>query len=131
MERVFVLLKEAGVWDGGRVLSHVAEFGVCALVGALADDSKGMLGCWAGQGRPEDVITLGTALTQRVGADHVRYAKRTEIIGGSDEQFAEALKAADQSDVVIPTLGENAPEMPGYAAPRAHSRLPSSKCQPL
>src|SRR5258708_5474344 len=123
-ERSFVLLKNAGFSAGAPVLPLSAESGVIALVGPLADDSKDMLGSWAGQGRPEDVITLRTALTQRVGADRVRYAKGTEIIGGSDEQLADALKAAEQSDVVILALGENAPEMTGEAASRAHLGLP-------
>src|SRR5437773_10890377 len=95
-----------------------------ALVGPLADDPNDMLGSWAGQGRPEDVITLRTALTQRIGTGRVRYAKGTEIIGGSDEQLAEALKVAEQSDVVILALGENAPEMTGEAASRAFLGLP-------
>src|SRR5258708_19943165 len=102
-----------------------------ALVGPMADDPKDMLGSWAGQGRSEDVITLRTALTQRVGTDYVRYAKGTEIIGGSDEQLAEALKAAEQSDVVILALGENAPEMTGEAASRAHLGLPGRQQQLL
>ena len=130
-ERSFVLLKNAGFSAGAPVLPLSAESGVIALVGPLADDSKDMLGSWAGQGRPEDVITLRTALTQRVGADHVRYAKGTEIIGGSDEQLADALKAAEQSDVVILALGENAPEMTGEAASRAHLGLPGRQEQLL
>src|SRR5260370_21571733 len=102
-----------------------------ALVGPLADDPKDMLGSWAGQGRPEDVITLRTALTQRVGTDHVRYAKGTEIIGGSEEQLAESLKTAEQSDVVILALGENAPEITGEAPSRPHLGLPGLQDQPL
>ncbi len=130
-ERSFVLLKNAGFSAGAPVLPLSTESRMIALVGPLADDPKDMLGSWAGQGRPEDVITLRTALTQRVGADRVRYAKGTEIIGGSEEQLAEALKAAEQSDVVILALGENAPEMTGEAASRAHLGLPGRQEQLL
>jgi len=67
---------------------------------------------------------LRAALTQRIGSGPVRYAKGTEITGGSDEQLAEAVKAAEQSEIVILALGENAPEMTGEAASRAHLGLP-------
>ena len=130
-ERSFVLLRNAAFTGGAPVLPLSTESRMIALVGPMADDPKDMLGSWAGQGRPEDVITLRTALTQRVGTDHVRYAKGTEIIGGSDEQLAEALKAAEQSDVVILALGENAPEMTGEAASRAHLGLPGRQEQLL
>jgi len=130
-ERSFVLLKNASFSGASPVLPLSTESKMFALVGPLADDPKDMLGSWAGQGRPEDVITLRTALTQRVGADRVHYAKGTEIIGESDDQFAEALKAAEQSDVVILALGENAPEMTGEAASRAHLGLPGRQEQLL
>ncbi len=130
-ERSFVLLRNVGFSSGAPVLPLSAEPRMIALIGPLADDPNDMLGSWAGQGRPEDVITLRTALTQRVGADHVRYAKGSEIIGGSDEQLNEALRAAEQSDVVILALGENAPEMTGEAASRAHLGLPGHQEQLL
>ena len=132
-EQSFVLLKNASFSSEGPILplSLSGKTKTIALLGPLADDPSDMLGSWAGQGRPEDVITLRTALTQRVGADRIRYAKGTEIIGGSEEQLAEALKAAEQSDLVILALGENAPEMTGEAASRAHLGLPGSQQQLL
>jgi beta-glucosidase len=130
-ERSFVLLKNADFSNGTPVLPLSTESRMIALVGPLADDPSDMLGSWAGQGRPEDVVTLRTALTQRVGAERIRYAKGTEIIGGSDEQLAEALKAAEQSDVVILALGENAPEMTGEAASKTHLGLPGRQEQLL
>ncbi len=123
-ERSFVLLKDAGVSGGAAVLPLSDETRSIALVGPLADDAPDMLGSWAGQGRPQDVVTLRAALTQRIGAGRVHYAKGTEIAGGTDEQLAEAVKAAEQSEVVILALGENAPEMTGEAASRAHLGLP-------
>src|SRR5207249_1759686 len=50
--------------------------------------------------------------------------KGSEILGGSDTQLAEAVKAAEQSDIAILALGENAPEMTGEAAARAFLGLP-------
>jgi beta-glucosidase len=123
-ERSFVLLKNSGFSRGAAVLPLSSETRSIALVGPLADDAADMLGSWAGQGRPQDVVTLRAALTQRIGSGRVRYAKGTEITGGSEEQLAEAVKAAEQSEVVILALGENAPEMTGEAASRAHLGLP-------
>src|SRR5256886_4929099 len=130
-ERSFVLLKNAAISGGAPVLPLSAQSKTVALIGPLADDRQNMLGSWAGQGRAEDVVTLRTALTQRLGPDRVHYAKGTEIIGGSDEQLAEAVKTAEESDVVIVALGENAPEMTGEAASRAHLGLPGHQQQLL
>src|SRR3989475_3776145 len=109
-ERSFVLLKNANFPGEAPVLPLSADAKTIALIGPLADDPRDMLGSWSGQGRPADVITLRSALTQKLGAERVRYAKGTEIIGGSADQIAEAVKAAEQSDVVILALGESAPE---------------------
>src|SRR5216683_6799166 len=130
-EQSIVLLKNASVLGGRPVLPLSSGLKAIALIGPLADDPNNMLGSWTGQGRPEDVMTLRMALTQRLGADLVSYAKGTDIIGGSDEQFAEAVKKAEQSELVILALGENAPEMTGEAASRTHLGLPGRQEQLL
>jgi beta-glucosidase len=130
-EQSFVLLKNANSSGEAPILPLSSKTKTIALIGPLADDPNDMLGSWAGQGRPQDVVTLRAALAQRVGADRVRYAKGAEIIGGSEEQFAEALKTAEQSDLVVLALGENAPEMTGEAASRAHLGLPGRQHQLL
>ena len=116
-EESFVLLKNAGV-GGSPLLPLPGNAKTFALVGPLAADRANMLGSWAGQGHPADVITLRAALTTKVGAQNVHYAKGSEFLGGSDSQLEEAVKAAEQSDVAILALGENGPEMTGEAAPR-------------
>lgn len=122
-EESFVLLKNAGV-GASPLLPLPGNAKTFALIGPLASDKGNMLGSWAAQGRPADVATLRTALTQRVGAQNVRYAKGAEFLGGSDAQLEEAVKAAEQSDVALLALGENAPEMTGEAASRAFLGLP-------
>jgi beta-glucosidase len=130
-ERSFVLLKNASFQGGPSILPLSNELRTIALIGPLVDDPHEMSGSSSAQGRPEDVITLRMALTQRVGADRVRFAMGSEIITGSEEQLAEAMKTAEQSDVVILALGENAPEMTGEAASRAHLDLPGRQQQLL
>jgi beta-glucosidase len=123
-ERSFVLLKNSPFSGGTPVLPLSNEAKTIALIGPLVDDTHEMSGSSSAQGRPEDVTALRAALAQRVGAGRLRYAKGTEFIGGSDEQLAEAVKTAEQCDVVILALGENAPEMTGEAASRAYLGLP-------
>lgn len=122
-EESFVLLKNANIAGSPLLpLSNAAKSIV--LIGPLADDPKDMLGSWAGQGRPEDAISLRASLIQRIGEQNLHYAKGAEIVGGTDEQMAEAVKAAEQSDTVILALGEDAAEMTGEAASRAFLGLP-------
>jgi beta-glucosidase len=122
-ERSFVLLKNSGV--GSRpVLPLGKEFRTIALVGPLADDAKNMLGAWAGRGRPEDVVTLKTALEQRAVGEKIRYAKGGELQTASDAEIQEAVETAQQADVVLLALGEEASEQTGEAASRAYLNLP-------
>jgi beta-glucosidase len=130
-ERSFVLLKNSLPAGGSPLLPLSSDAKNVALIGPLADDAAVMLGSWSAQGRPEDVITLRSALTQKLGADHVHYAKGGDITKTSDEQLAEAVKAAQDSDTVILALGENASEMTGEAASRAHLGLPGRQQQLL
>ena len=122
-EQSFVLLKNANVGTS-PLLPLSANAKTIALIGPLANDKGNMLGSWGGLGRPQDVITLRTALNERIGTQNVHYAKGAEITGSTDDQLTEAVKAAEQADVVILALGENAPEMTGEAASRAFLGLP-------
>jgi beta-glucosidase len=123
-ERSFVLLKNTASSGEAPILPLSSEVKTIALIGPLADAQNDMLGSWTARGRAEDVVTLRTALGQKLGSDRIRYAKGTEIIGGSDVQILEAVTAAEQADVVVLALGENAPGMTGEAASRAHLGLP-------
>jgi beta-glucosidase len=124
-------LKNSPTAGGSPLLPLSNDLKNVALIGPLADDAAVMLGSWSAQGRPEDAVTLRAALIQKLGADHVRFAKGSDITKASDEQFAEAVKAAQDSDTVILALGENASEMTGEAASRAHLGLPGRQQQLL
>jgi beta-glucosidase len=122
-ERSFVLLKNSAA--GSRpILPLTGESGRIALIGPLAEDAQSMLGAWAGRGRPEDVVTLKTALEQRVGAEKIRYAKGGELQTASDAEIQKAVETAQQADVVLMALGEDATEQTGEAASRAYLNLP-------
>jgi beta-glucosidase len=122
-EHSFVLLKNDFVTTR-QVLPLASDIQTVALIGPAADDAANMLGCWSGAGKPQDVVTLKTALTQKLGADHIKYAPGGEYLAASDAQIAEGVAAARASDAVILALGENTPEMTGEAGSRAHPVLP-------
>jgi beta-glucosidase len=122
-EQSFVLLKNANV-GSSPLLPLSGNTKTIALIGPLAGDKGNMLGSWAGLGHPQDVVTLRAALNQRIGTQNVHYAKGAEFVSGTDDQLAEAVKAAQQSDVAVLALGEDAPKMTGEAASRAFLGLP-------
>lgn len=122
-ERSFVLLKNS--MAGGRpILPLSVDSGTIALIGPLGDSAQNMLGPWAGRGRTEDAVTLRAALEKRAGAGKVRYAKGGEFQTASDAEIQAAVETAQQADVVLLALGEEANEQSGEAASRAHLDLP-------
>src|SRR5215472_13256385 len=122
-EESFVLLKNESM-SGKPVLPLSSDAKSLALIGPLADDPGNILGSWGALGRPQDAVTLRAALAERIGAQSLHYAKGAEIIGGSDDEIAEAVRTAEQSDAVIMALGENAGLMTGEASSRAFLGLP-------
>ncbi len=133
-EKSFVLLKnEPAASAAAPVLPIRTGVRTVALIGPLADSRADMLGTWSAQGKPDDVITLRTALELRAKSAGFRllYVKGTEIRGTSDSGFAEAMDAASQADVVLLALGEDASWMTGEAASRAFIDLPGNQQQLL
>jgi len=122
-EGSFVLLKNS-VAGSRPILPLTGDSGTIALIGPFADSPQNMLGPWAGRGRPEDVVTLKTALEQRVGAEKIRYAPGGEVQTASDTEIEKAVATAQQADVVLLTLGEEAATQSGEAASRAYLNLP-------
>ena len=131
-ERSFVLFKNDAA-GGASVLPVRANVRTVALVGPLADSRADMIGTWSAQGKPEEAVTLRAALEARSKREGFRllHAKGTEIRGTSDAGFAEAVSAAQQADVVLLALGEDASWMTGEAASRAFIELPGNQQQLL
>jgi beta-glucosidase len=118
-----VLLRNNSV-SGSPVLPLSAKVSSVALIGPLADDAGNMIGSWGALGRGEDAVSLRHALTEKLSDSHVHYSKGTEILKGSDTDIAAAVHAAQDSDVAILALGEDAPTMTGEAASRTNLGLP-------
>lgn len=103
-----------------------------ALVGPLADDATEMLGTWPGHGRSEDVVTLAVGLRDRLGTtatltvnrgcDLLPSGPRTRALPdgsvvidevanhtaavANETDFAAAVAAAREADVIIAAVGE-------------------------
>jgi beta-glucosidase len=131
-ERSLVLLRNEPS-NGAPLLPITPDKRTIALVGPFADSAVDMLGSWPGMGDPAAVVTLKSALQQRMrqNGGALLYAKGTDADGASDAGFEEAVRAAQQSDLVILALGESAASMSGEAASRAHLGLPGNQQQLL
>jgi beta-glucosidase len=140
----FVLLKNDAVEGVGKLLPLPAKVKSVALIGPMADNPNEMLGAWPGMGDPKNVVTLKTALAERLG-DRLLYAEGCGLLSGEDENvlkrvnfngpasadehlpipddaktIAEAVETAKKADVVILALGEPTNWMEGEASSRVH-----------
>ena len=121
--RSLVLLRNESV-SASTLLPLSAKVSSIALIGPLADDAGNMLGSWSALGRAEDAVSLRRALTQKLGDSRVHFAKGGNILDASEADIASAITAAQESDIAVLALGENAPTMTGEAASRSKLGLP-------
>src|SRR6266699_1632898 len=122
-----------------------------AVIGPLADDKASQLGSWAGNGQAKDAVTPLAALREKMGADHVLYAKgvdippfekglaagvaapapssATGVSAQTDNKPAsidEAVLAAQKAAVAVMFVGELA-GMSGEASSRSSLQLPGDQ----
>ncbi|PKV48611.1 beta-glucosidase [Aquimarina sp. MAR_2010_214] len=93
-----------------------------ALIGPLASDEFHIIGNWAAHGNRE-----GVAVSVKEGFEAKEstftYTKGCEIVEGDTSNFAEAVKTAQNADVVVMVMGE-LENMSGEAASRTSIKLP-------
>jgi beta-glucosidase len=98
-----------------------------AVIGPLADSPVDQMGSWVMDARPEDAETPLASLREKLGPDRIAYVA---ALGNSRDtgrdNFAEALKAAEASDVVLLFLGEEQ-ILSGEAHSRAFLNLPGAQ----
>ncbi len=123
-----------------------------AVIGPLADDKASQLGSWAGNGQAKDTVTPLEALREKMGGDHVFYAKGVDIppyekslaagvaapaptsatgVGNAETDnkpasIEDAVGAAQKADVVVMFVGELA-GMTGEASSRSSLDLPGDQ----
>jgi beta-glucosidase len=94
-----VLLKNADA-----CLPLAENMNTLAVVGPMAGDVETLLGNY--NGTPSSAVTPLQGIKLRAGASRrVLYARGCDLVGGSRDDFAEALAVAQQADVVIAVLG--------------------------
>ena len=95
-----VLLK-----NEGSVLP-LEEVGTIAIVGPLASDSTQHLGNWGARARAEDVVGIVQGMCEEyAGKSKILTAKGCDFEGNDKSGFAEAVRVAKASDVVVVCLG--------------------------
>lgn len=95
-----------------------------ALIGPFAQ-SGDILGNWSWTGSRETAVRLGSAM-QAFGGSGIVMAEGCSIDDITEQQLEEAVKAAEDADVIVLALGE-ASEMSGEAASRTNIKLPEAQ----
>jgi len=125
-ESIVLLRNEGDVLPLSKTTSSIA------VIGPLADSLKDPLGCWAFDGRPDDVVSVLEGVRQAAASTAVvSYAKGCEVDGVSgsgweESELAEALEVAGKADVIVLALGETF-EMSGEARSRTTLDLPGGQ----
>ncbi|HEX6291110.1 MAG TPA: beta-glucosidase BglX [Herpetosiphonaceae bacterium] len=98
-----------------------------AVIGPLADDRHAPLGCWAGQGRADDVQTVLDGLRAvALQGVAISFARGCDVTGDRSDEIDAAVAAARAADVAVLVIGEDA-KMSGEAHSRVHLGLPGKQ----
>jgi beta-glucosidase len=99
-----------------------------AVIGPLADDPYEVLGTWNRDGNTDDTVTILAGITNLIGRSaQIRHATGIPYTRSRDtDGFAAAIEAANEADVVIACVGEEA-ILSGEAHSRAHLDLPGAQ----
>ncbi|HSD07809.1 beta-glucosidase BglX [Flavobacterium sp.] len=128
-------------------LLPLKKSGTIALIGPLADAKENMPGTWSVATKMENAVSLLEGVKQVAGkSTKVLYAKgsnldydenfetKATMFGktlhrdnrSKEEMIAEAVKVANQADVIVAALGESA-EMSGESSSRTNLEIPQAQ----
>ncbi|HEX3596628.1 MAG TPA: glycoside hydrolase family 3 N-terminal domain-containing protein, partial [Polyangiaceae bacterium] len=111
----------------GSILPLSKGLTTLAVVGALAEDTRSVLGSWAASGRPEEAVSLLAGIRAAVSPKtRVLYARGASPTSNDSSGFAEAERVAQSADAVIAVVGETE-DMSGEARSRAQLELPGAQ----
>ncbi|HEX6124377.1 MAG TPA: glycoside hydrolase family 3 N-terminal domain-containing protein, partial [Pyrinomonadaceae bacterium] len=122
-EKSFVLLK-----NENETLPIKKDVEKLAVIGSLANNKAEMNSNWAGDGKPEDPITVVEALKQKFPRKQIRFETGCDPKCETDAGFGVAVNAARDSDFTILVLGESQ-DMSGEAASRSNIDLPGRQLE--
>lgn len=95
-----------------------------ALIGPLANNKSELLGSWKARGEEEDVVSLYEGIKNKLGNKaEINYVQGCDFLSTNEDGFAQAIKLASESDIVIVAVGEKA-LMSGESRSRASLSLP-------
>ncbi|SEM57306.1 beta-glucosidase BglX [Paenibacillus sp. OV219] len=122
-----VLLK-----NEGQLLPIAPSVRKLAVIGPLAEDVEAQLGCWRGQGRPEDVVSVlaGIRLLAEAQQTEVVFAAGSGINSADEAELARAVRLARESELAIVVLGESA-DMSGENNSRVSLDIPAPQMELL
>ena len=121
-----VLLK-----NDNNILPLKKDIGSIAVIGELADNKHHPLGPWNSAPVLENVVTPLEGITAIVsGSTQVNYERAFYIEVEDRSNFDEALKAVEESQIIIMFMGETR-EMSGEAASRSDIDLPGVQMELL
>lgn len=122
-EKSFVLLK-----NDNETLPIKKSIKEIAVIGTLADNKAEMNSNWAGDGQPEDPITVLQALKDKFPQMRIRYEAGCDPKCETDAGFKKAADAAKDSDFTILVVGESS-AMSGEASSRSNIDLPGRQLE--
>ncbi len=99
-----------------------------AVIGPLADAKHEMIGSWSAAGDWAKSVTLVEGVKAKIVGAQILYAKGCNINDDTTRYFADAVRAAQQADMVVLAVGEAA-LMTGEAASRSSLDLPGVQQQ--
>lgn len=118
-KRSIVLLK-----NDGHLLPLSKDLKSIALIGPLAKAEKDMQGFWSiDWGKEDHLVSLYEGMQQQAGNTKLLYARGCEVSDTSRAGFDEAIRTAQQADVVIMAVGEHY-DMSGEAKSRSNIHIP-------
>ena len=79
-----------------------------ALIGPMAENRHDLLGCWAGLGRDEDVVTLREGLAAALPGAKLQVVAGCDLTSDDATGFDAAVAVARQADIVVLAVGEPA-----------------------
>lgn len=120
-EKSFVLLK-----NEKQTLPISKNTDEIAVIGSLADNKAEMNSNWAGDGQPNDPVTVVDALKQKFPKAKVRYEVGCDPVCENTVGFAKVVGAVKDSDFAIVVIGESG-AMSGEASSRSNIDLPGKQ----